>query len=198
MKALIPAAACLAPLCALALPAGARRRSRTPPTTRRCSAPPIEEDVYDHATRCKPRTTPGIKLLEAWVDRHFRGESWGVFRCEKLSKTTTSLHSEGRALDWHLDVRSKAERRAAYFMIDRFLAPDANGNHNALARRMGVQELIFDCRSWFSGSEGLGDYSGCQGKTDRTTAHRDHIHIGLNAQGAAAQTSFWRSPLRDQ
>ena len=84
-------------------------------------------------------------------------------------------------------------------MIERFLAPDANGNQNALARRMGIQELIFDCRSWFSGSNGLGTYSACEGgKVDRTTAHRDHVHIGLNRAGAKARTSFWRSPLRDK
>ncbi|CAN5458957.1 hypothetical protein BH20ACT15_BH20ACT15_09740 [soil metagenome] len=93
-------------------------------------------------------------------------------------------------------MRNKRERRAAYFMIDCFLAPDANGNPNALARRMGVQELIYDCKSWFSGSEALGPYSGCGGgKVGRTAAHRDHIHIGLNRRGARAKTSFWKSPL---
>ena len=161
---------------------------------------PIEDSTYDRATRCKPRTTPGIRLLERWVDRHFPGDSWGVYRCQRLSKTTRSLHSEGRALDWRLDARNKRERRAANFMIERFLAADENGNENALARRMGIQELIFNCRSWFSGSEGLGTYSACEGggKVDRTTAHRDHVHIGLNVAGARARTSFWRSPLRDR
>lgn len=157
---------------------------------------PIEDAVYDHATRCKPRSTPGIRLLTKWVDRHFRGDSWGVYRCERLSKKTRSLHAEGRALDWHLDVRRKRERRAAYYLIDRLLAADANGEPNALARRMGVQELIYDCKSWFSGSDALGSYSGCSGgKVGRTAAHRDHIHIGLNLAGARAKTSFWRSAL---
>lgn len=155
---------------------------------------PIEDEVYDHATRCKPRSTPGIRLLTRWMERHVRGESWGVYRCEKLSKDTTSLHSEGRALDWHLDVRDKRSRRAAYFFIGRLLATDEQGNPNALARRMGVQEVIYDCRSWFSGSTGLGPYSVCQGgKVSRTTAHRDHVHIGLNRRGARAKTSFWKS-----
>jgi hypothetical protein len=158
---------------------------------------PIEDDAYDHAQRCKPRSTPGIRLLTAWVDRHFPGESWGVYRCQRLSKDTRSLHSEGRALDWRLDARFKRERRAANFLIERLLATDENGNPNALARRMGVQELIFNCRSWFSGSDGLHTYSACEGKkrVDRTTAHRDHVHIGLNRRGAKAKTSFWRSPL---
>jgi hypothetical protein len=158
----------------------------------------IEEGSYDHATKCKPRTTPGIRLLEKWIDRHYAGQSWGVYRCQRLSKTTRSLHSEGRALDWHLDAANKRERRVANFMIERFLAADARSNANALARRMGIQELIFNCRSWFTGSDGLGTYSACEGggKVDRTTAHRDHVHIGLSIAGAKAKTSFWRSPLR--
>lgn len=156
---------------------------------------PIEAAAYDYAMRCKPRSTPGIRLLAKWIDRHFRGESWGVFRCERLGRKRRSLHSEGRALDWHLDVRRKRERRAAYHLIDRLLATDAVGEPNALARRMGVQELIYDCKSWFSGSERLGRYSGCRGKVGRTAAHRDHVHIGLNRPGARAKTSFWRSPL---
>ena len=157
---------------------------------------PIEGDDYDHARKCGPRSTPGIRLLTKWIDRHFRGESWGVYRCQKLSKNTKSLHSEGRALDWRLDARRKRERRAANFLIKRLLAADENGHERALARRMGVQEIIFNCRSWFSGSDGLGPYSACQdGKVDRTTAHRDHVHIGLNRRGAKAKTSFWKSGL---
>ena len=61
---------------------------------------------------------------------------------------------------------------------------------------MGVQEIIFNCRSWFSGSDGMEPYSACEGgRVDRTTAHKDHVHIGLNIAGAAATTSFWKSGL---
>jgi hypothetical protein len=186
----------LALVCAAALPSLAAAWPN-PANDPRLLDQPIEDNAYDHAHRCKPRSTPGIRLLTSWVDRHFRGQSWGVYRCERLSEDDRSLHSEGRALDWHLDARYKRERRAAYFLIDRLLATDENGNTNALARRMGVQEIIFNCQSWFSGSDGLGPYSVCEDnrKVDRTTAHRDHVHIGLNLQGAAAKTSFWKSPL---
>jgi hypothetical protein len=155
---------------------------------------PIEEDGYDHAHKCFRQPQPGTKLLQDWIDRHFRGEPWGIVRCEKLTKTTRSLHSEGRALDWHLEARNGAERRAAYSLIEMLLATDSLGNTNALARRMGVQEIIFDCQSWFSGSEGLGRYDACNRKrVDRTTAHKDHVHIGLNWAGAKGLTSFWKS-----
>jgi hypothetical protein len=121
-------------------------------------------------------------------------------RCEKLSRRNYSLHSEGRALDWHLDARNAADRRAGRRLIKLLLAPDRAGNPHALARRMGVQEIIWDCRAWWSGAERPVRYSACysrRGKprrrVDATSAHRDHIHFGLNRMGAARLTSFWRS-----
>lgn len=158
---------------------------------------PIEDPTYDHAQKCGPRSTPGIRLLTGWLGRRTPGESWGVYRCERLDADSRSLHSEGRAIDWRLDSKNKRERRSANFLIKRLIATDELGNTNALARRMGVQEVIFNCRSWFSGSDGLGRYDACNRKgVDRTTAHKDHVHIGLNRQGAKAKTSFWRSGLR--
>jgi hypothetical protein len=85
-------------------------------------------------------------------------------------------------------------------MIDTLLATDQNGNEHALARRMGIQGIIFDCRSWWSGMDGMDEYSYCEqnhGHLDPTPAHRDHVHIELNWPGARKQTSFWRSPLAD-
>jgi hypothetical protein len=120
-------------------------------------------------------------------------------RCEKLSRRNYSLHSEGRALDWHLDARNPADRRAGRRLIKLLLAQDRAGNAHALARRMGVQEIIWDCRAWWSGAAQPTRYSPCfsrRGKlrrrVDATTAHRDHIHLGLNRMGAARLTSFWR------
>ena len=67
---------------------------------------------------------------------------------------------------------------------------------------MGVQGLIFDCRSWWAGMDGLGEYSYCYRRNgdlrndlDRTQAHRDHLHIELNWDGARKRTSFWRSEV---
>jgi hypothetical protein len=181
---------------ALLVPPASVAAFSNPANHRKLVNDPIEGDAYDRAHKCFPRSTPGIRMLTRWVDRHFRGESWGVYRCQKLSKDTKSLHSEGRALDWRLDARRKRERRAANNLISMLLATDDNGNERALARRMGLQEIIFNCRSWFSGSDGMGPYSGCEGgRVDRTTAHKDHIHLGLNKQGARGKTSFWKSGL---
>lgn len=160
---------------------------------------PIDDYRYDYARRCHKSPSKGVLALEAWMRLHVRGTSWGTMRCEKLSRRNYSLHSEGRALDWHLDAGDPIDRRAARRFIRLLLATDRAGNRHALARRMGIQEIIWNCRSWWSGSERMGDYSLCvtdNGKRRRnvspTLAHRDHIHLGLSRAGAAKRTSFWR------
>jgi len=120
-------------------------------------------------------------------------------RCERWGMHRASLHGEGRAVDWHLDAATATGRREARRLIDLLLATDRAGNEHALARRMGIQEIIWNCRSWWSGAAGMGPYSVCFTKAgkprrgvDRTTAHRDHIHLGLSWAGARMRTSFWR------
>ena len=161
---------------------------------------PIDDYRYDHATRCRRGPAPGALTLQSWLALHVRGASWGIMRCERLSRRDHSLHAEGRALDWHLDASDPVDRRAARRLIELLLATDSAGNPHALARRMGIQEIIWNCRSWWSGSERMGDYSVCSTSTGKrregvspTLAHRDHIHLGLSRAGAAKRTSFWRS-----
>ena len=160
---------------------------------------PIEDYASDEVTRCRRKPMPGALALERWLARNVRGASWGIIRCSKLGRHRFSLHAEGRAVDWHLDARSKVDRREARRLIMLLLAADRAGNPHALARRMGVQEIIWDCRSWWSGADRLGEYEPCldregrrRRRVDVTLAHRDHVHIGLNLDGARKRTSFWR------
>jgi len=114
-------------------------------------------------------------------------------RCERLSRRNYSLHSEGRAIDWHLDAHDRSDRRVARKLIALLLASDRLGNRHALARRMGIQGVIWNCRSWFSDAEGMGPYPLCRrGHVSDTLAHRDHVHLELNLRGARMRTSFWR------
>jgi hypothetical protein len=164
----------------------------------RLASLPIETYRYDRAHHCYKGPSKGALALQRWLSKNARGVSWGIMRCERLSRDNYSLHAEGRAIDWHLDVHDRADRAAADRLIRLLLAEDRAGNPHALARRMGVQEIIWNCRSWWSGSERMGRYSVCfdrRGKRRRvsdTLAHRDHVHIGLSRAGARARTSFWR------
>ena len=160
---------------------------------------PIEASVYDKATHCSPKPRPGVVKLQRWLEENVRGAFWGSYRCEKWGKREASLHAENRAIDWHLDARSAADRNEARRLLDLLLAADSAGNVQALARRMGVEELIWDCAYWAAGMPEFQPYRPCYGKRGKlrkhvntTVAHRDHVHIGMTRAGAAAKTSFWR------
>jgi hypothetical protein len=159
---------------------------------------PIDDYAYDHAKKCRKHPMRGTVALQRWLQSNAAGTSWGIMRCSKLGGGHFSLHAEGRALDWHLDAGDRSQRRAANRLIKLLLAPDRHDNPHALARRMGIQEIIFNCRSWWSGSQGMGVYSVCEGKNGKikknvnyTLAHKDHIHFGLSWRGARKRTTFW-------
>jgi hypothetical protein len=202
-QALVTGVIAAAALLVVALPALAGGLKPNPANSRHLINKPIEDEQYDPATKCRHNTPPGMKALQNWLEHNVRGESWGVYRCEKLKDSDNySLHSESRAIDWHLEAGHGKDDKAAHRLIDTLLATDRDGNVRALARRMGIQGLIFDCHAWWAGMEEMGEYSYCYKRNgdlrhnlDRTQAHRNHIHIELNWDGAKKKTSFWRSPL---
>jgi hypothetical protein len=104
---------------------------------------PIDGVFYDPATHCDPTPKPGMVRFQHWLETHVGGQAWGTFRCEKWGPKSASLHAEGRAIDWHLDSRLPASRREGTRLIRMLLAPDRAGNPHALARRMGVEEIIW-------------------------------------------------------
>src|SRR3954449_4082193 len=204
-----PSRMLLLAVCALALAAApAHAMIRLPavpaqvagnPADRLLSVP-IEDSVYDPATHCSRRPKPGMLALQRWLEANVRGVSWGTYRCEMWGKHSASLHAEGRAIDWHLDVTKAADRRDAKKLIDMLLAPDREGNQHALARRMGVEELIWDCSYWGAGMQQFSKYKPCYGKSgklrkhvDPTIGHRNHVHIGMSKRGAMRRTSFWKT-----
>ncbi|MCW2992195.1 MAG: hypothetical protein JWM73_2789 [Solirubrobacterales bacterium] len=157
----------------------------------------IDDEVYDTATHCNPAPHRGVEAAGRWLARHASGVSWGSYRCETWGKHSASLHAENRAIDWHPSSRAAAAR-----LIELLLAPDRAGNVHALARRMGVEELIWDCSYWGAGAAQFGPYDYCYGAggrrkkgLDPTAAHLNHVHIGFSKKGARGQTSFWRLSL---
>jgi hypothetical protein len=188
--------ACLAAAVALAIPAAAAALpSLAANPANKLLSRGIDPIRYDSATRCNGGHIPaGTKAMLAWLERNAAGVNWGEYRCEMWGKHEASIHSAGRAIDWH-----PATMRDGHALVRLLLAPDKDGNAAALARRMGVQGLIFDCQSWFGSGDGeLSDYSYCYGKKgkrkknlDPTQAHMNHVHIELNLRGAAKKTTFW-------
>ena len=175
---------------------------RNPADAKALASQPIEQLHYDPAAKCVGKAQPGARALEKWLGRHWAGVPWGIYRCERWGRGSASVHSEGRAVDWHLDAGVGRQKRAATRLIEMLLAADRECNEAALARRMGVQGIIFNCRQWFGHGDSLEPYGYCfdrRGRRrhhlSRTEAHMDHVHIELNWAGARKRTSFWHSPL---
>lgn len=143
---------------------------------------PIDDYASDPvAGECAKGPQPGAEALLKAIAARYRGRG-EIFACRPVhGGSRLSMHAEGRAVDWFPADPADGRRIA-----DWLLAPDGTGNEHALARRMGVQELIFDRRVWTARrhAEGWREYTG-------PNSHADHLHIGMTWAGARMQTSYW-------
>jgi hypothetical protein len=150
--------------------------------------------------RCRKAKPSGVTRFASWLGRNARRGSVGNrYRCENLGGGNGySFHSEGRALDFTLNANKAADYAEARRLIALLLARDSAGRGAALARRMGIIEIIWDCSYWAQsqvdesdGSTTLREYFLCPTRST-STAHRNHVHFSFTRAGAAGRTSFWR------
>jgi hypothetical protein len=191
---------CLVVALALAIPAmAAALPAITANPANKLLSRGIDPIRYDRATRCNGgKVWSGTLAMVHWLETNAAGVNWGEYRCEVWGKHEASIHSAGRAIDWHPSTMA-----AGHALVKLLLAKDKDGNVAALARRMGVQGIIFDCQAWFGNWDGeLGNYSYCYTKRgkrkknlDPTQAHMNHVHIELNMRGAKKRTTFWNKSI---
>ena len=177
-------------VAASAAPAGAAPASVA---GRAWDAPPEDYAAYDPQRRCRREALPGTVELARWFARQ-GGRLGGLVRGCRVGGT--SEHKDGRAFDWHVDARVRADRRLVADVLDRLTAPDRAGNEDALARRMGVMYVIWDDRLWsaWDGFEPEPYLSGSCRRVTRcspTLRHRDHVHVSLSRAGARGLTSWY-------
>lgn len=159
------------------------------------AALPIEDYApYQPQTRCTPKAKPGTVVLGRWVERRYGGDLGGISRSCRIGGQ--SEHKEGRAFDWTVDVRKRADRlRVRRFLADLF-ATDAAGNPDARARRMGVMYVIWDDRIWSSWNGFRAEpyrHSGCKRlrRCSPTLRHRDHVHVSITRRAARGLNSWY-------
>jgi hypothetical protein len=98
-----------------------------------------------------------------------------------------SEHKEGRAFDWGGLSASRATDRARVNSLMTWLfATDRHGNRYAMARRLGVQYIVWNKRIWgaYAAGSGWRAYNG-------SNPHTDHVHFSLSWAGANKTTSYW-------
>src|SRR6476646_3133788 len=62
----------------------------------------IDPIQYDSATHCNGgKVYAGTMAMVRWLEKNASGVNWGEYRCEPWGKGQASVHSAGRAIDWH-------------------------------------------------------------------------------------------------
>lgn len=199
------ALACLAAVVAGPSPAAAQPRGTTSsphvavPATPKHLTTAIEPawTPYVAQDSCSPSFQPGTRKLIRLLKRTYPNVySQGAYACG--TDGTVSEHYEGRAIDWMASVKDKAQHAEALALINWLLAPDAQGDKYAMARRLGVMYLIYDNRIWGSWDGQWEPYDDCAKHKQATydnACHRTHVHISLTWNGAMGHTSFWTNTV---
>lgn len=144
-------------------------------------------------TSCSGGTRPGTTSVVAYLKYHWGDRLTGTYNCRTVSGSSSlSLHAEGRALDYHVNKNVAAEKAIGDAIFNFFRKTDSGGVALAPMRRFGIQEVIWNCRTYSASNTTIRTYFQCaNGSTSATLRHEDHIHIGLNRAGAERQRTAW-------
>lgn len=140
---------------------------------------------YEGQSTCDPTPKAGtLALRDILLARYPTTKSLGVSR--DCAVGGQSEHKEGRAFDWGADLTDGNDNAAVLDFLTALLAPDAQGNNYALARRMGVMYVIWNRQIW-----GIYDAQAGWRPYDGANPHTDHVHISLTWAGGRGETSFF-------
>lgn len=148
---------------------------------------------YVGQVACDPVGRPGTQWLAAMLMRVYRG-TYAATNYPCGTNGSRSEHYDGRAIDWMVSVRNPTEYAQAKAVISWLLATDRLGNKFAMARRIGLQYLIYNNKIWGSYRGAWEPYENCAKlpkPSSDSYCHRNHVHISLSWNGANARTTFW-------
>jgi peptidoglycan hydrolase-like protein with peptidoglycan-binding domain len=196
MKAVIAAAACclvaaplLSTLPSLAEPGPAPVPVVSPVGLSQYAAPlkgaPDAFASYVPQTSCDPKWRKGIRAFRDLVLKTYPAtQDWGSLR--NCTDDGTSEHLDGRAWDWHADVKDPKQFAAATDLINWLMADGPNGEDAYWARRLGIMYIGYNHGIW-------GSYRAREGwrKLSPSDPHTDHVHFSFSWAGAFGRTSFW-------
>ena len=161
----------------------------------RGAALPVEAYAgYQPQSTCSPAAKPGTAVLGRWTVATYGGRFGSISRT--CSGSSVSEHKEGRAFDWTLNAKRKADRARAARFLAALLATGPSGERAELARRMGVMYVIWNDRMYpaydqFRAKPYQSRSCPTLRKCSKTLRHRDHLHISLTREGAAGRTSWY-------
>ncbi|MBM6402956.1 peptidoglycan-binding protein [Phycicoccus sp. CSK15P-2] len=168
----------------VALPlAGGSAQAASVPLPKPSRSLPSALDVappYQKGTRCLNESQPGPVAFAKLLNATYGSHTYGVLRkCDQE-------HGEGRALDWMLDARRSGDLAIGNTVTRWLAAPDSQGRQGAMARRFGINYIVWNRQIWkaWAPERGWQAYTG-------SSPHTDHIHLSFTWDGAYQRTSWW-------
>lgn len=147
-------------------------------------APPTNENLppevdqrapFAQQISCDPQDRPGVTAFALLITEHYgRPFHSGARPCIDYA----SFHHDGRALDWALNAYDAHDRRIADSAIVWLTENDGE-----MAKRFGIEYLIWNSLIWHADGRGWHYYS--------AHPHDDHIHFSFTWDGAQMRTSWW-------
>jgi hypothetical protein len=166
------------------------------PKARTFGAVADDQPRWERENTCSHTEKPGAAALRKLLRRTY-GKAIASSTLRACSRADSG-HEEGRAVDWMTSVRVPAQKALAESFLAWLQAPDAFGNADAMARRLGVEYVIWNNRTWraYDPARGWTGYAGCLKKKKRkkrfdNACHRTHVHISLSWDGAYERTSYF-------
>lgn len=146
--------------------------------------PVPERLAYDDAESCTGGAQPGTVKLQEYLEFWFRGHEDGIYNCPEGREP--GIHGEGRALNWALRASDDKDAGAARRIRRFFLNEDRSGERWAMARRFGIQRIVWNDHEWRATPGGPQ-----KGWHPCPCGHTDHMHIEQRWKGALMKTSAY-------
>jgi hypothetical protein len=129
--------------------------------------------AYVAATSCDPVAKAGVVRFAALIQKTYPGTGSSGIGNSCAAEGGVSEHTEGRAWDWTVSVDSPTQVAQVQALTTWLLAPDAQGQPAANARRLGLMYIIWNKQilGLYRLDEGWRPYA-CAGVTG---CHQDHV-----------------------
>lgn len=153
------------------------------PTPKPVKPLPAALDVaapYQKGTQCLTENQPGAVAFAKLLNATYGNRVYGILR------HCAAEHGEGRALDWMINANNADQLALANALTRWLAAPDSQGRAGAMAKRFGINYIIWNRQQWraYDPARGWAPYYG-------VSPHTDHIHFSFNWDGAYKRTSWW-------
>ena len=135
---------------------------------------------YQKGTLCLTENQPGAVAFVKMLNATYGSRTYGILR------HCAAEHGEGRALDWMINANDPSQLALANAITRWLAAPDSKGRAGAMAKRFGINYIIWNRQMWraYDPARGWAPYYG-------VSPHTDHIHFSFNWDGARQRSSWW-------